>query len=274
MLCSSHDVDASGLQMKKTITHIVDDITEVFDIRSSNSGDMQQIHRWLIDEDAQGIHGNFLCNWDLILMSHEKGELLVLIHEADGIPVAFLSGRLLFPGILQVRNDWRGKGIGRIVVEHCVELALLDDEMVLVVECSPSSSIPFWEVMGFNVVEGEFGKNAKGYRLLHKELALPCGGMKASVEISSFPEERKWKKEDVLATVSYSFEGVIADDGNVYLPLRASFPISLRSMSGDPVIEIIIDGEVVCCNKVKYPDALSHGVKMCANGFFMDTVVR
>jgi len=240
-------------------------------IRWSNSHDVQQIHDWLQEEEALEVHGNFLCNWNLTRQCHEEGRLLVLIDEIKGIPVAYQWGQLLSSGILQVRNGWRGNGLGRLVVEHCVELALQQDEMVLQVECKPSSSIPFWEAMGFTIVEGEFGKNAKGFRVLSKNLALPPGGRPILATISSFPEERNWQ-DNVPAIASYHLNAIVADDGKVYLAERASFPKCFRRMSRDPVIEIIVEGKLVYRDKAKYQGAQDHGVKWCRNGFYIDVV--
>lgn len=240
-------------------------------IHWSNHHDVQQIHDWLQEEDALEVHGNFLCNWNLTQQCYEEGTLLVLIDEIEGIPVAYQWGQLLSSGILQVRNGWRGIGLGRLVVEHCVELALQKDEMVLRVECTPRSSIPFWEAMGFTIVEGEFGENAKSFRVLSKELALPPGGRPISATISSFPEERKWQ-EDVPAVASYRPKAIAADDGKVYLAERASFSMSFRRMGRDPVIEIMVDGKLIYRDKAKYQDARDHGVKWCRNGFYIDAV--
>ncbi|TAK63401.1 MAG: GNAT family N-acetyltransferase [Methylobacter sp.] len=232
---------------------------------------MQQIHDWLQEEDAQEVYGNFLCNWNLTQQCHEEGTLLVLIDVIEGIPVAYQWSQLLRPGILQVRNDWRGKGLGRLIVQYCIELALQQDEMVLEIECKPSSSIPFWEAMGFTIIKGEFGETAKGFKVLSKELALPPGGRPALVTISSFPEESKWR-EGVPAIVSYRLDAIFADDEKVHLSERASFPKDFRRMGRDPVIEIIVDDKLIFRDKAKYQTAQAHGVKWCRNGFYIDAV--
>lgn len=257
--------------MTKTVIHIVDTIERPFVIRWSNNHDMQQIHDWLQEEDALGVHGNFLCNWNLTQKCHEKGALLVLIDEIEGIPVAYQWSQLLRSGILQIRNGWRGKGLGRLIVEYCIELALQQDEMVLRIECKPSSSIPFWEAMGFTIIEGDFGENAKGFKVLSKKLALPPGGKPTLATISLFPEERKWQ-EDAPALARYHLDAILAADGKIHLVERASFPMDFRRMSRDPVIEIIVDGKLIFRDKAKYPEAQAHGVKWCLNGFYIDAV--
>jgi len=255
----------------KAVIHTIDSIQRPFVIRWSNDKDIQQIHNWLQKEDTLEVHGNFLCNWNLTRQCHDEGALLVLIDEIEDIPVAYQWGQLLSSGILQVRNDWRGKGLGRLVVEHCIELALQQDEMVLQVACKPSSSIPFWKAMDFTIIEGKFGENAKGFRVLSKKLALPPSKRPVVATVSSFPEERKWQ-EDVPAIAIYHPDAAVADNGKVYLAERASFPMSFHPMRGDPIIEIIVEGQLIYRDKAKYQDAQDHGVKWCRNGFYIDTV--
>lgn len=69
----------------------------------------------------------------------EYQQLLVCIDGVSGLPIAFQCGGLLDPGILQVRSEYRGKGIGRRMVEHCVKRALEMDECLLYIQCKPST---------------------------------------------------------------------------------------------------------------------------------------
>ena len=67
-------------------------------------------------QDRESIPGTFLCNWNLTLESQQEGRLI--IYEAGNEPVAYQWGGLIQPGILEVRTDCRGTGIGRALVEH------------------------------------------------------------------------------------------------------------------------------------------------------------
>lgn len=256
--------------MINSVVHKVDGIDRPLLIRWSTDDDLSQIYEWLKEEDELDVHGNFLCNWRLTEKCHKVGKLLVMLDETDGMPIAYQWGQLLQSGILQIRNGWRHKGLGRLLVQHCVELALEQDEMVLQIECEPSSSIPFWKAMGFTVVDGKYGDNPKGYRVLSKQLILPLNGVPKIVRVSVYPEERKW--QDILPIVSYSPEAVLGDDGKVYFAERAVFPDSLGRSMNDPVIEILLDGEVVYRDKAKYQEAKDHGVRWCRNGFYVDTL--
>ncbi|CCK81211.1 GNAT family N-acetyltransferase [Desulfobacula toluolica] len=257
--------------MSKSILHKIDGKNWPLEIRWSTDEDMPRIHEWLQEEKSQGVHGNFLCNWNLTKQCHQEGNLLVLLDKMEGIPIGYQWGQLLQSGILQIRNSWRGKGLGRLVVEHCIDLALEQDEMVLQIECKPLSSIPFWKSMGFTVVEGEYGRNAQGYRVLTKPLQLPSEGVNTTVRISIFPEDRKWS-DDVSPIDSFSPRSMQSTDGQVHLAERVAFSFHLHEGSRDPVIEILINGKVLYRDKAKYQEAQDRGVRLCLNGFFIDQV--
>ena len=87
-------------------------------VRPSTDTDMEIIHAWLQQQDREEIHGSFLCNWSLTKKQHERGELLVYIDEQANEPVAYQWGGLVRPGILEVRDDMRERGIGRALVAH------------------------------------------------------------------------------------------------------------------------------------------------------------
>src|SRR5476649_2554383 len=100
-------------------------------IQLSTDKNLEDIRAWLIEEDSRKVHGNFLCNWAVIVDAHERRRLLIGIDENSGLPVVFQLGRLVRPGILQVREEFRGTGLGKKMVEHCIALAVEDDEPLL-----------------------------------------------------------------------------------------------------------------------------------------------
>ncbi|GJL60869.1 MAG: N-acetyltransferase [Nitrospirales bacterium] len=258
--------------MGTSIVHDVGGKGHPLEIRWSTDEDLIKILEWLNEEDRAQIHGNFLCNWRLTQQFHENGRLLVLIDKLQAVPVGYQWGQLLQPGILQIRNEWRGKGLGRLVVEHCVELAQQQDEAVLLIECKPASSIPFWKRMGFEIVEGAHGGNAEGYRVLSKKLELPGNGEPVEVRVSSYPEEKKWKP-DTPPLSAFSPTAVRDSDGLIHLNERAAFISGGPNGIGDLVIEILMDNAVIYCDKAKYEAAEKHGVQRCENGFFVDLVL-
>ena len=104
-------------------------------IRKSTDADLRAIHTWLVDQDARNIPGTFLCNWEVTKEMHKKGKLLTYIDGPSGQSVAYQWGSLVRPGILEVRHDMRGKGIGRKLVEHRIKQAIKSNECFLVIQC-------------------------------------------------------------------------------------------------------------------------------------------
>lgn len=239
-------------------------------IRRATNADLDAIHTWLIEEDVQEVHGNFLCNWSLLERAHHDCELLVYVDGKTRLPVAFQLGRLIQPGILQVRYAYRGIGIGRKMVGRCIALAKKRDQCLLFIKCKPSTSIPFWEQMGFTLVENASGENC-AYQVIEKSLQLPPQGVVAAVVISFFPEERKWE----LTTKPYSVcspQAMLAADGGVYLAQRVQFHEEAFPNVRDVVVEIEVNGTCRFRDKAKYEEARRMGVTRCTNGYYIDVI--
>src|SRR5689334_21963333 len=103
-------------------------------IRKSTDADLIAIRNWLVDQNAKNIPGSFLCNWELIQEGHKKGKLLVYIDDESNQAIAFRLGGLLAPGILEVRYDMRGKGIGCELVRYLIARHRRRNEYILVVQ--------------------------------------------------------------------------------------------------------------------------------------------
>ncbi len=238
-------------------------------VRQSTDADIAVIHKWLQEQDEAGVHGTFLCNWRLTEKCHQRGELLVYLDPATQVPVAYQWGRLVTPGILEVRNDMRGRGIGKALVEHCLALADREGEHILHIECKPSTSIPFWQSMGFVLIDGDDGRH-KNYavRLMQEKLELPDEGDDVEVVLEWFPERRKWD-EATLAARSQSSPGKLLND-QVWLAERA---VCLRRIEdGDAVLRVVVNGQQWYLDKAKYEEAEDLGVERCTNGFYVEVL--
>src|ERR1700733_389251 len=165
--------------------------TEKRTIRRSTNRDLQAIHKWLVDQGARNVEGNFLCNWKLTKESHEEGNLLVCIDSKSGTAVAYQWGGLIGPGILEVRHDMRRKGIGRQLVEHRIGEAYESNQCCLYIQCKPSSSIPFWKRMGFTLLKST-NEDHYAYRILERKHNVPAHGTAVDVAIHFYPEDKKW----------------------------------------------------------------------------------
>lgn len=240
-------------------------------IRRSTHADIGAIHAWLVDERSQGVHGNFLCNWPAIERAHREGELLVYIDGETGLPLAFLLGGLVRQeSILQVRQTYRGTGIGRSMVERSVALATKHDQCLLYIECKPSTSIPFWQRMGFTIIESVNGKNY-AYRIVDNPLQLPEQGVDVKVVIRFFPDSRKWQPQTKPYT-AHSPQARRTPDGTIYLAQRVLFHEEAFLDVRDVVVEIEVDGNRRFLDKARYEEAQRIGVTRCTNGFYVDRV--
>ncbi len=239
-------------------------------IRRSRIQDVLTIRGWLEQEKAQGVDGNFLCNWSIIQDCHDSKELLVYVDGDSNQAVAFQLGRLLQTGILQVKNDFRHRGIGTKLVEYCVMLARRKGECLLIVQCTPPTSIPFWERMGFTLSPGPNQDN-KAYRVLERLNTLPTEGTPTMVTIRFFHESRKWDAA-VRACSEVVVAGKILPGGATALSKRVLFHDGEHPNMQDVVVEILRDDERLFLDKAKYSEAARRGVIRCRNGWSIDRI--
>ncbi len=214
------------------------------------------------------MHGTFNCNWRLTRKSHDEGRLLVYIAPESPAPMAYQWGGLVVSGILEVRNDMRGRGIGQVLVEHCLALAKQAGEHILCIQCKPSSSIPFWQRMGFELTNDGGPHEHPAMRLMQERLELPDEGEPAEVVLEWFPERRKW--DAATSGVTRHVVRGMQLDGEVWLAERV---LGLRRIEeGDAVLRVTVNGQEWYCDKAKYERAEDLGVKRCLNGFFVEVL--
>jgi GNAT superfamily N-acetyltransferase len=230
---------------------------------------MPKIRAWLERQQRDGVHGTFLCNWGATEQSHKEGKLLVYIDDSSDEPVGYQWGGLLTPGILEVRDDLRGRGIGKALVEQRLFEAAEADEDILHIQCKPSTSIRFWERMGFKLRPAA-GENY-ALRYMPRTFVLPKEGVSAQVVIEWFSEARKWSPA-TPAVRSQCIAGALVDGGQVHLAERAL--CATNEVGGDLVLRVSVDDEEWYCDKAKYRVAEQLGVKHCQNGIFLDMLYR
>ncbi len=240
-------------------------------IRLATEDDVKSIETWLAQEKKQGIEGNFLRNWNVIMDFHSENNLIVQIDGSSQAPVAFQCGGLIEPGILQVRNDMRHKGIGRNLVEYCFTQTYKRDECILHIKCEPESSIPFWNRMGFTLISSPNDEN-DAYRLLRKS----CHSLLLAARLKPYSasiRRRKWN-DSVSPYEEFAPHAIMSADGEVHLSERILIPSDVvPGDSDEPVLEIEIDGRAWYLDKVKYAKAESHGIRHCRNGYYIDRVL-
>jgi GNAT superfamily N-acetyltransferase len=235
-----------------------------FLIRKSTDADLASVIQWLKEEHEKCATG-FFCNRDVITAAHSNKEMIVLV--INGSPVAFLANGLGRDGILEVRKDRRGRGYGKALAEEGLRQAIADDDVcVLDIQCAPSSSIPFWEGMGFTIYSGDYAS-----RNLPRTLALPAAGKDVELEIREHLDPAQHYPETSIATQFFKPHARRGEDGNIYLEERIIFG---RSTSfRDMVARIIVDGEDRFFNKLKYDEAAECGVCRDKYGnFYIDCI--
>lgn len=226
-------------------------------IRIATDEDISYIYQWLVSHN-----GSFLCNWNLTLEMHNDKKVFVYIDEYDHLPVAYMWADF---GIIEVRNDKKQMGIGRKLVEYAINCAKNSDSNIIKIECSPSTSIPFWKRMNF-----EFYDDMLAYKLLPKKLILPDLGKNVLVEIRFYPECKKWMSEtfalQVFSPLAIQVENII------YFENRVSIFNSNHIWKSDSVVEIYINGDRVYLDKAKYQHAKQLGISEGSNSFFIDFI--
>ena len=199
-----------------------------------------------------------------------RGELTVFVDGNLGQPIGYQLGGLIRPGILQVRQEYRRKGIGRKLVERCVRLAVRREQPLLYITCEPPTSIPFWKAMGFRLLPNR-GHPVAAYRVLNKSFVLPAEGEPIEVVISFYPNERMWEPA-TPAVHSDSPVACLMSGHVVQLERRVALHEEIIEGYGDPVVEITINGRSVYLDKAKYPESKDIGVQRCTNGYYIDRI--
>lgn len=240
------------------------------EIRRSSDADLAAILAWLERQDREGVLGSFWCNRRLTVSAHEEERMLVYIDPHTQQPVAYQWGGLIRPGILEVRSDMRGHGIGKALVEHSLALATQAGHDLLWIKCKPNSSIAFWQRMGFTLLvdESTYEQENYAYRVMLRVRGPWEGSATAQVVIEWFPECRKWDKT-IAPVVTQVIEGAWFGD-QLELTERASFFCLL--VERDVIVRFVVDGHELYCDKAKYERASELGVEACENGFRIDTL--
>jgi GNAT superfamily N-acetyltransferase len=119
--------------------------------RLATEFDMIYVKDWLEDEYYENGETGFYCNWSLIYDKYQKGDILVCMNGNVDAPIAFMT---LDFYIVCVMDDARGLGVGTHMVNEAFKYA---SEHEIKIQCNPVSSKPFWEKMGFEFNNDEYG---------------------------------------------------------------------------------------------------------------------
>jgi GNAT superfamily N-acetyltransferase len=240
-------------------------------IRKSRDQDVEDIYKWLVAENERGEAGNFLCNWNLTKEQHKEGRLFVYFCAYENIAVAYQWGELLSPGIMQVKKENRGKGIGSKLVRSLIKKAQKSNNDILRIDCKPSSSIPFWRKMGFEL----YSDDRSAFRILNRKLTKPVKSDEVVLKVSFYPERAIWD-DSTKAAETHRAKGWQCEDGRIYLAYRINFyPYQYKEFNSfnDLVVKIEVNNKEVYKGKAKYPKAYEHGMRGCKNGWYFDQIL-
>jgi len=237
-------------------------------VRNARDEDIEYIYEWLRQQEEHNVSGSFLCNWNLTLESFQEGNLIAFVESKSHQAVAYQWGGLISPGILEVRKDMRGRGIGKRLVEYRIKQARKKDICVLRIQCKPLSSIPFWKKMGFQLINDN---ENYAIQILEYELPSPKEGLGVELNIGLYPNSRQWD-ENTQPSKIINQQGIMVNNRVIYLSQRVCIPNFQGMWDGDVVIEIIVSGKSIYVDKAKYEEARELGVERVTNGYLIDRI--
>jgi GNAT superfamily N-acetyltransferase len=229
------------------------------------------VKAWEAEEyiDEVAAPRGFRCNWDSVKRTWKTYNDRVDILVVDGQAVGFLAGR----DILEIRPDLRGKGYGRVLADHMVDVAREEGRSVVEIEIAPLTAVPFWQRMGFTVVPGHRGSGdrVRAYLILPKVFDLG-DGERTPFSIEFYTESER-RGKDPRPFRSFSGMGERLSDGSVQLPKRAFCFEPSHRQHQDHFVRIELGGEEIHFDKVKYETSSAKGVQRdAAHIYFVDRI--
>ncbi|RUW47803.1 GNAT family N-acetyltransferase [Mesorhizobium sp. M1A.F.Ca.ET.072.01.1.1] len=209
--------------------------------------DLDFIESWLQEEEevyqarlsadawSEGFERGFWCNIRVIRNSFENGELKVV--RVGGKAVAFHLGEFNSPGITEVHPDFRGQGIGTVIVRLVLERANTNEACFLHVECISEKSRRFWSKFGFSP---DAGSPNDLYMTLRHTLPLPRQADRMLTV--SFFDEVGWYRGTPYKRVDIP---CIVEDRQILLSEICHDQINGRRPGGDRHVQVQIGDRVV-----------------------------
>lgn len=210
----------------------------------------------------------FRCNWDTIKRNWQEFDKALHILIRDEFSVGFLFER----DYLEVRPDERGRGYGRLLADFMVKRAFDEGRSLIEIGIAPCSAIPFWQEMGFTLVDGRPGNGGGhyAYRRFHREFPLGAGPqVLCSIEFMT-------EKERYGGAIPFhNFQGLgeRLPNNTIQLPERVVC-LPPYEASGDPFARIRVDGKEIFYDKLKRPEAARCGIQLDAGSTYFIEQLR
>lgn len=247
------------------------------DVIRGNFADAEFIVEWLkVEWDDEGGWFGFWGNRNMIRNgAAADGDLWVIRH--NGEAVAFQLGDHS-ADIIAVHRDHRGGGHGTMLTEAANARAMRDNVPVLDVQCSPETSLGFWQKMGFEqYVDRRRPDEIRARKVLPRFFDLSNSAPRAQVSIGFYPESAQYYglEGQVPALAVHNVLGAPREDGSIQLERRVVGLAGDEPEDKDLTVRIEVNGRKVYFGKAKYEDAASAGiVNVLRHGAFYIDAVR
>ena len=266
---------------KKSITTHLDwtpmsnNSTNFGDVVKATRRDLDEILGWLEREYAEDGGEGFWANRHLIENAQIQHDDLWVVREGERA-VAFQVGNYS-PEIVSVRKELRHLGLGQKLFSASLRRSIDDNVNVLRVECAPSTSLGFWQKMGFEQYHDRYRPSSLLARMiLDREFELPEGLPSSEVRVSFFPEAAGYGYQDkqIPPIVEWTVAGSATPQKTILLERRVLCLSDSEPSGKDLVVRIEIDGAELCFCKAKYEEAEACGVLRDRHGgcFYIDEV--
>lgn len=232
--------------------------------------DLESTLKWLqceYEEDGEG----FWANQNIITKAYEDHELFVL--KVDGLSVAALVGGDTGIDILTVKKEYRGTGLGKQLAQFAIEKIRSNDICVITIRCAPTTSVPFWEQLGFKRNYCSDEKYITASLVLEHKHDLPSGAKKEDVVVKMY-SEHALRNPEATPLKEWKVNSIRSEDGRLILEKRIVFFHAGRQHDSDLVAEIIVNGKTLIRDKVKYDEMSNFGMDQadCGTYYLAQTI--
>jgi len=221
-----------------------------------------------IDDEPPG--AGFRCNWDSLKKHWADGSSPVDVLVVDGEALGFLNGY----DILEIRPDKRRRGYGEQLATHMLERAFAEGRSVSEIQIAPPTARPFWERMGFTVIENKSNpwvQSLDAYKVLRRPFMLG-GGEQVPYEVSFTAEESYYKTPSEPFAVFKGYGERLAN-GAIQLPERAYCHRPGAIGHEDYFATILLAGKSIFDDKTKRDEAKAIGIKRDAGYvYYLDRI--
>ncbi|MEI6806497.1 MAG: GNAT family N-acetyltransferase [Myxococcaceae bacterium] len=205
--------------------------------------DVAEIIDWLKQEATAGL--GFYHNRELIEKGQKQGHVRVIKKTKGGPVLGFLLKAFDSISIIEVKRRWRGKGLAATLVKEALKNFEEERQLGIQIQCTPSTSIPFWEKMGFQMLTRERGYSQQAFYFFDKSPEEMPEVQKVPVHIKIFefdlinPGTPQWE---------WQVQGFELNKETLLLEKRVGTLIH----HGRSWIEVWVDGALIFKNKAKY----------------------